>query len=245
MRCGIYTWNRETRIKGEAMRALFLVGFVILSASPTSADDAKQNNQYGTITGRFLLSGKIPQRQYAVKSGDQKLKNDCPKCAKTGILSDALLVDAKSKGIANVFIYLRKAPQIHPDLRKSRQKTKTVTFKNCRLFPHAMFVRTDQKIVVKNGGGVLHNVHPFPFRNPPIGALIAPLKNLNIRYQQVEPLPIPVRCDIHSPIGWFSITLTPPSPSLMGVSRFVTCPLACTRLLSGMRGPDMSSKNIR
>jgi len=149
--------------------------------------------EYGNFEGQFVLEGEAPPQPVPVKVG-------VPMCV-AGIGQDeSVIVNPKSKGIANIFVYLAKAPApINPALQAS--KTPEVVFDNmgCRFVPHAAVVRTDQKVRFTNSDGTPHNIHTYTFGNPQQNFLLAAndRKGTAIAVKMRESLPMPVKCDIH------------------------------------------------
>ena len=114
----------------------------------TAKEDAAADGEYGTISGQFVLDGDVPERNVLVAAG--AAVNNAAICAAANILSDELVVDPQTKGIANIFVYLPKAAQVHPRLKESDKKEVVFDQKGCRFIPHALFVRTDQVVLVKS-----------------------------------------------------------------------------------------------
>src|SRR5262249_38150563 len=104
-------------------------------------------DEFGTITGQFLLDGEIPKLKALVDKGDMKV-NDPAICAAADIPDETLVVDSKTKGVANIFVYLPKAEKVHPQLQTTAMKEVAFDQKDCRFVPHALFVRTDQVVQV-------------------------------------------------------------------------------------------------
>jgi len=179
--------NRMTTVLG-----LFAAG-LILASSPleTHAEDG-----YGHVSGQFVLEGDIPELA-PPKVGDK----DKAVCAvKPPLPNNTLIVDPKTKGIANIVVYLKKAPDtIHPKLKKPQKKEIVFDQKNCRFLPHVLLVRTDQTVLVKSDDPVNHNTHTHPFRNQELNFLVQPndRKGVPVDYNQPEFLPTPVNCDLH------------------------------------------------
>ncbi len=73
---------------------------------------------------------------------------DANVCAAKQLPEETLIVDDKTKGIANIVVYLKKTPEggIHPDLKASKEKQITFDQKDCRFTPHVLLVRTDQEV---------------------------------------------------------------------------------------------------
>jgi hypothetical protein len=151
--------------------------------------------QYGSVTGQFVLKGDAPQIA-AVKI----MGKDAEVCAAKELPEETLIVDEKTKGIANIVVYLKKAPKsIHPDLKASKEQQITFDQKDCRFTPHVLLVRTDQEVLVKSDDPVNHNTHTHPFRNQELNFLLKPKdrEGVPVKYDQAESLPMPVNCDLH------------------------------------------------
>lgn len=153
---------------------------------------------YGSVTGRIVYDGDVPKPEIQRKKGDPTVK-DPAVCAATDHESNSLVVNPDNKGIKNAFMYLRKVKDIHPDLMESKEKTIVFDQKGCTFFPHAMVVRTDQKVLVKSDDPVAHNTHTFPFKNEAVNFILAPNDRTGkeVTNEVGERLPFKVTCDIH------------------------------------------------
>lgn len=166
-----------------------------------------QANGWGSIEGQFIVDGSINVAPL-LKKGDPTAK-DAEVCAAEDIPNDGLAIDPETKGLGSVVIFMRKAPKIHPDLVKSEEATVEFDQKNCRFFPHAMVVRTDQKVVCKSSDSVAHNVHTNPFANSPANFIVQPndATGTPVAMPINESLPVKVVCDIHPwMIAWWVVT---------------------------------------
>jgi len=159
-------------------------------------------DDYGSVTGQFVLDGDIPETTLLVKKGDPKA-SDSAVCAAMDVPSESLVVDADSKGIADIFVYIYPSQarnlQIHPDLAESKEKTVVFDQKNCRFIPHALLVRTDQTVLVKSQDNCSHNTHTNPLSNAAENFLVSAndREGRELQFKVSEKLPIPVQCDIH------------------------------------------------
>lgn len=194
-------FNVETAAKSNSL--LMVLTRVTDEPSKGAAQKEKLNPPgWGSVTGQFLLAGEVPQPRVLVAEGDTRAKDSAISAVKT-IYSEELIVDPKSKGIANVFVYVRKVPKIHPDLLHS--KTKTVVCESDGLVykPHAMLLRTDQQLVCKNADPVVINVHSFPQRNVGFNAILPPEERESIPFsiRQSEHRPFAIKNDLHA---WMS-----------------------------------------
>lgn len=172
--------------------------------------------QWGDIEGQFVLEGEVPEPVYIFKKGDPV--KDAEVCAAEDFKSDALVVDSETKGIANVFIYLRSAPQIHPDLAESKEDAVVFDQKGCRFIPHALFVRTDQDVIVKSDDPIAHNTHTFTLRNQPVNILIAAndREGVEVSVPLPEILPMQVKCDLHPHMLAYWLILDHPYAAISG-----------------------------
>ncbi len=156
---------------------------------------------YGKLTGQVVLDGAVPSLAPKVKKGDGAAK-DPAVCAKEDVPNDDLIVDATSKGISDIFVYIKKvdATKIHPDLKKPAAPEVVFDQKNCRFTPHTLVVRTGQNVLVKSDDAVQHNALTSPIRNPPENNLVGANERAGVKYKafaQSESLPFEVKCSIH------------------------------------------------
>ncbi|MSR59274.1 MAG: hypothetical protein EXS05_16795 [Planctomycetaceae bacterium] len=179
--------------------ALALATAAVIAQKPTTqAADEPADGDYGTITGQFVVDGDVPAPKVLVAKGDNV--NDPAICSANDVLSDKLRVDAESKGVADVFIYLPKTEKIHPKLKTSEVKEVILDQKGCRFDPHALFVRTDQSLVVKSNDDCSHNSNFMTIRNQPINFVLAGNDRTGtaVKFKVSERLPMPVVCNIHN-----------------------------------------------
>ena len=177
------------------MKKMILSGILMLCCGVSApAED------WGTISGQFVATGDIPAPELLHAKGSQV--KDAAVCAAVDTYKDDLVIDADSKGVANVFIYLPKAPKnIHPDLKKPAPATVIFDQKGCMFSPHAMVVLGGQDVEVISSDPIAHNTHTYPLKNQAINVLVAantPVgKGLAVNYKISESLPLKVACDFH------------------------------------------------
>lgn len=161
---------------------------------PTTSTDAGGT---GSVTGVIKLTGEAPELPVLVKKGDSSAK-DAEVCAAEAVPNQSLVVNSENNGIANVFVYMRKAPEKAPETEPSSEP---VIFdqKGCQFVPHALFVQTGTPIKAISSDGVPHNLHTNPIRNAPINQIIPAndKSGLDLTYSEGEIVPIKVTCDIH------------------------------------------------
>lgn len=192
------------RLRSIALLPALIGGLFLLASSAAQAQPAG----WGTVKGKILYKGKVPPKQKANVDKDQK------HCLSKGqIFLEDWVVDPKTKGVRDVFVWLmplnkgEKMP-IHPKLKALRRKEVSIDQPCCMFVPHALAMREGQKLVIKNSSPIPHNFryqgHPFTngggnFAIPPGGKHIIK-KDFVADYK----LPVLINCDIHK---WMSATV--------------------------------------
>lgn len=152
-----------------------------------------------TFSGQVVLDGAIPKLEPATTDADPKAA-DLKACGVKSVPNEKLVVNEKSKGMANVFIYMKKAPAKMPAaLKKSKESKVLFDQKGCQFLPHALLVRIDQTVEVLSDDPVGHNTHTYPVRNNPFNSAIKAKERTGVpvTLKVVESLPMQVKCDIH------------------------------------------------
>ncbi len=161
---------------------------------PAAAED------WGTVTGQFVVTGEIPAPELM---HDPKADvKDKAVCAAVNPFKNDLVIDKESKGLANVFVYLVKAPKnIHPDLKNPEPAKLVLDQKGCMFIPHAMVVLGGQTVEVISSDAVAHNTNIVSLRNQPMNVMSSPNtpvgKGMIVDYKLGERLPTEVKCDFH------------------------------------------------
>jgi plastocyanin len=179
-----------------------------IDAKPAEPASPVTANATGSFFGTVVLEGDAPQLDALVKQGDESVK-DKEVCGVAGVSNESLVV-GDGNGIANVFVYLRRAPKGH----KSDVPSETVVLdqKGCVFLPHVALIRAGQKVLVKSSDAVQHNVHTFPARNQGTNLLINPndQTGLELTYDRSETDPLQVKCDIHAWMTSYHLVLDHP-----------------------------------
>jgi plastocyanin len=181
------------------IRTIFSVTIMsfVVAASASAADG------WGSVSGQIIWKGDVPEPVIRFKK-DAIIK-DPEVCAADDVYKDDLIVDKDTKGIANIFVYLPKAPKkINPELKDFDAQ---IVFdqKNCIFKPHSLLVRAGQSVEVLNSDPISHNTHTYPIRNKGENLVIsgnkAAGKGTLYSMKSRESLPIQVKCDFHT---WMS-----------------------------------------
>lgn len=181
---------------------------LIAVAPGLSAVAAEPVVNNGVVVGRILIDGDIPKLNPLIKSGDKAVK-DAEVCGAQDVPDESLVV-GDNKGIANIFVYLRRAPRGY----KAEAVTSPVVLdqEGCVFLPHAALIRVGQPVLVKSSDAIQHNIHTFPTRNDPVNLLIKPNERAGvaIKYTRPESDPIEVKCDIHAWMTSYHLILDHP-----------------------------------
>jgi len=183
-----------------ASAALAAVGLSALGLAPGAAQGNKDT--WGTIKGRVVWGGaSLPKPEKIKVTVDQ------PHCLEKGDLFDNLFqVDAKTKGLKNVFVALKQPPDkaenpipVHESLKQVGKAPVPLDQPRCLFMPRAVAVREGQKLLAKNSSPVVHNIRwtGDPDLNPGGSVTIPAGKQTTIKDLKAQPLPLIVQCNIH------------------------------------------------
>ncbi len=195
----------------EATEAAATASATASASTDAAAADSASTAGVGTLKGKIEFEGKLdPLPPLYAKGGDVK---DAAVCAAVEAPNETILV--KNGGLANVFIYLRKAPKTVP-----AAPTDALIFdqKNCVFKPHALIVRVGQTVKVLNSDGVAHNTHSNTKKNTEFNKLVSPNEATGVPmvFKQAEQDPISVVCDIHPWMRSYQLPIDHPYAALSG-----------------------------
>ncbi len=175
---------------------LLPAGLIAASALFISVNSASA--QTGSVKGMFVLDGKAPELPPKVAKGENV--KDAQVCAVTGVPDETYVVDATTKGLANVFIWVQRIDKddIPAEFQKPKKPTVEIDNKGCQFVPHCVIAQAGQEIVMKNADAVAHNVHLAAVRGKEINDLVAPNDREGVKRKlEADILPMTVKCDIH------------------------------------------------
>jgi hypothetical protein len=171
---------------------------LLVNKEPAPAD-----SQWGTIKGKAVWGGDalLKPEKIAVPAA-------AAVCLKDGVLfKEEYLIDVKTKGIKNVFVWLvdAKNPKakivIHPDLKENKVEQVVIDQPCCAFEPRALALREGTALLVKNSAPFPHSFHTYGLAGGDINQLIQPGGSLPVPNLPAMPKPITVKCDTHS---WMS-----------------------------------------
>lgn len=167
---------------------------------------------FGTLRGHVVMQGAVQKLEPLTALAETKESV----CAKAGIPNDKLVI-GDGNGVANVFIFLPKAP---PGVPVPPVPSEPVKFdqKDCRFFPHALLIRTEQTLKILNDDSVSHNTHIFATRSEIFNQAISPHNStgLDYQFQKSESKPAEVKCDIHTWMRAYQLPLDHPWGAVTG-----------------------------
>ena len=145
----------------------------------------------GTIRGRIIYTGTFPNRKAIT------IDKDVAICGKDTKLSEDIIVSQTNNGIKNVVVSIIDPPQT--PLSKGGNG-RVLDQRGCWFYPHVQVIPTGTTLEILNSDGILHNIHTFSVKNPPINkAQPGFKKKMTESFDQPEI--IRVRCDAHPWMG--------------------------------------------
>ncbi|MBI1830440.1 MAG: hypothetical protein HYR84_03205 [Planctomycetes bacterium] len=201
------------------MPRLFVASLLFLALMlPASAQEKTilKTTGWGSLSGRVTLDGDIPAVESLVPA-IMALNNPVDRaCCNAGPAKQKVkpnwVVDAKTKGIANVAVWI-KPPDgavfpIHP-LDKKRKDPVTIDQPFCAFVPHMValyptyhdgkeFVSTGQKFIVQNTSIVTHNVRSTTQLKYNEAFNVNMISKTEREFAlKPQPFPITLECDLH------------------------------------------------
>jgi hypothetical protein len=161
--------------------------------APASAGGA---GGWGTLKGTIVFDGTPPPVKVLQEKG--KAAKDPNICAATEpILSERLVVDASTKGVKNVLVYLPRPTAVNEEAKKALVG-KNVEFdqKNCIFQPHVLGLMSGETVILKSSDPLNHNVN-IKLKASPGNPTIGGGASVPFPISQSERTPGAIICDIH------------------------------------------------
>ena len=178
-------------MKRIVLSALVLPAMLAMAAAPAAADG------WGSVTGKFVVNGNVPELPPLVKEGDPAAK-DPAVCAAEPVPDDSLVV-SDAGGLKNVVLFVNRFKgDIHPEAAK-RPDEVVFDQKGCQFIPHILVVQAGQTVLVKSDDDCAHNARGALMRNDAFNLTVPPNERQGIKVETQVPelLPLPIKCDIH------------------------------------------------
>ncbi len=147
---------------------------------------------WGTLKGQFVLDGAPLPATFLPTGG-----KDGQVCDVMPIPDQSLVVDAQSKGIANIVVYARKVSRIHESAKEAAAAEVVFDQKNCVFLTHIMAVQAGQPVKIKNSDPIGHNTNVSPRGDAPINPLLPGGADTTYQFTRAQTEPVAVTCNIH------------------------------------------------
>lgn len=180
-------------MKFHLTMAAFVAALLVLPAFAQA-----QEGDWGHLSGTITVEGDVATpAEEAV--GDHADKAACLVDGKLP-LDDNIVVNNENQGLRDVYVLMylkkKKTDAVHPSYEEKKKEPVVLDNVNCRFVPHATFVRTGQKLVLKNSDAVGHNCHITTFNNEHNPTLPAN-SSAEITFDTEDSRPGNVTCDLH------------------------------------------------
>lgn len=146
----------------------------------------------GSISGKVVLVGDAPQAKKI------EITKDKEKCGSEKVAEE--LVVSPDRGVRNAVVSVAGVKGANP------AAAATLDQKGCSFNPRVLIAAAGKPVDILNSDGILHNVHTYSNKNPPINkAQPAFKKKMTETFGQAEI--IKITCDAHSwMVGWIVVT---------------------------------------
>lgn len=182
------------------------VAFVAVCCFSVCASASAQ--EWGTLKGQFVFDGTPPEKKPVNAPGVQLAEP---------LFDETLSVDEKSKGIANIVIYVRtKDVKVHGDYAKDAEAAVQYDNKNFRFQPRVLTLRLSQTLEISNSDAVAHNSNFQPIGDEGINPLIPAGGKVPYKAMREQLIPQPVGCNIHP---WMKGYILPRKNPYMAVTK--------------------------
>ena len=149
----------------------------------------------GSVKGQFVLDGEAPTLEPLVAKGEPV--RDAAVCSVDAVPNQKYVV-GEGGGIANIVIYLKKAPKDMPEDAETPPSDPVVfDQQGCVFVPHVLAVQAGRPVTLKSSDAVAHNVRISFFNNPSINQIIPGNGSMEKTFEVGESAPSAVACDIH------------------------------------------------
>jgi len=157
-----------------------------------SAYDGAPVTNGGSISGEVKLQGAAPAPKAIEVTKDKEV------CGQHEIKNEDLVVGA-GNGVANAVVSITNITKGKP----MGPSEAVLDQKGCQYLPHVLLFPAGTTVKINNDDGILHNIHTYSTKNPPIN-MAQPKFKKTIEAKFDQPEVIKVTCDAHGWMqGWF------------------------------------------
>jgi hypothetical protein len=199
--------------KWPALLVVLAYGSSAAMGQETSAPSAR--NAWGGVSGRVVFDGDLQDpalrayqgdlNLYAPMSIQDDLRGVAPRLIGK-VPNHALPIDPRTRGIKNVFVYLKRKPeQVHPSLADPMSKPVEVVCRDHLFVPRALIVEVGQKVRMLSPDGIT-NFRGGSIYNAEFNPLVTPDKPAEWTPQKPERLPMKVQSDVdRAAVSWWLV----------------------------------------
>jgi len=196
-----------------ALLVVLACGSSAAMGQETSAPSAR--NAWGGVSGRVVFDGDLQDPALRAYQGDlnlyapisiqKSLRGIKPRVIGK-VPNHALPIDPQTRGIKNVFVYLKKKPQrVHPSPTDPKARPVEVVCRDHLFVPRALIVEVGQKVRMLSPDGRT-NFNVPPMFNDSINPLVTPDEPAEWTPRKPEILPIKVQSDVdRAAVSWWLV----------------------------------------
>jgi plastocyanin len=154
------------------------------AAAPSGAAAAPSGDK-GDVKGTVTVTGKVPAME------DLKRNSDAF-CAKKQMKDESVIAGKKGE-LANVVVHINGLPATPAPATKA-----TLSQDDCMYIPHVQGIVDGQKLEIRNGDPVLHNVHTYEGARTLFNVAQVPgTPNIEKTFEQKQGVMLKFKCDVH------------------------------------------------
>lgn len=173
-------------------RTMLVVATTLSFAAAAYAYEGGAVANGGAISGQVKVQGTVPPAKTLEVTKDKEV------CGQHELKDEELLVSGGG-GLQNAvvsIVNITKGKAFSPaDAQLDQQ--------GCKYVPHVLLFPAGSTVKINNDDGILHNIHTYSTKNPPINRAQPKFKK-TIEEKFAEPEVIKVTCDAHGWMqGWF------------------------------------------
>jgi len=169
------------------------------SKTESAASAGPKITEFGMVRGTISVDGSLPDLP--------DLLTKDPVCGAIPVKNQTAV--GENGGLRNVFIYLKKVPNV--DIPAPSTEQIVMDQQGCVFIPHAQIVQVGQPVLLKNSDPVAHNVKLNGGSNT-LTETVPPSNSSNIEYQFQfsDRKPTGVVCDFHTFMSAYVMPLDHP-----------------------------------
>jgi plastocyanin len=171
---------------------------VAFAAAPALAYEGAAVADGGTVAGTVKFTGTAP----APKKLD--ITKDKEVCGATEHMDESVVVGSGG-GLKNAVVAITNISKGKPMPTEGA----TLDQKGCQYQPRVTLVPPNATVKILNDDGILHNIHTFSKKNPPVNRAQPKFKK-EIEEKWAQPEAVELRCDVHAWMnGWLIVQENP------------------------------------